>query len=76
MEFLPIFLAMSKQLSLFENNVDEVNRLKDKVNRLILAINVIESNNDAAKSTGTQTDQDWLEDYCYTVLLENEKEVV
>ena len=67
---------MEKQLSLFENNIDEVNRLKDKVNYLITAFTVIESHNDALKSSGLEMDMDWLEDYCYTVLLENEKEVI
>lgn len=67
---------MGAQLNLFENNLDEVRRLKEKVNYLITAFTVIESNNDAFKSSGLETDQDWLEDYCYTVLLENEKEVI
>lgn len=67
---------MEKQLSLFENNIDEVNRLKAKVNYLITAFTVIESHNDAFKSSGLEMDMDWLEDYCYTVLLENEKEVI
>ena len=67
---------MSTQLSLFDNNLDEVNRLKEKVNYLITAFTVIESHNDAFKSVGKEIDMDWMEDYCFTILLENEKEVI
>lgn len=58
------------QLSMFGNDNTE------EVNWLITAFSVIESHVDAFKSSGLEMDQDWLEDYCYTVLLENEKETI
>jgi len=68
---------MEKQLSLFSQpDSSEVIRLKKKVNELVTAIAAIESHVDSFKSIGNTVDEDWLEHYCYEVLLVNEKEVI
>lgn len=65
------------QLSLFSQQENsEVVRLKQKVNELITAVAAIESHVDAFKSIGNPVDEEWLENFCYEVLLRNEKETI
>ena len=70
-------LKVMTQLSLFSQQENiEVIRLKNKVNELVTAIEAIESHVDAFKSIGNPVDEDWLENFCYEVLLLNEKETI
>ena len=65
------------QLSLFEQpNSSEIVRLKKKVNELVTAVAAIEAHVDAFKSIGNSIDEEWLENFCYEVLLRNEKETI
>ena len=65
------------QLSLFEQpDSSEIVRLKKKVNELVTAVAAIEAHVDAFKSIGNSIDEEWLENFCYEVLLRNEKETI
>lgn len=68
---------MEKQLRLFDNiDNSEVIRLKNKVNELVTAVAAIESHIDAYKLIGHAVDELWLENFCYEVLLTNEREII
>ena len=65
------------QLSLFEQPYSsKIVRLKKKVNELVTAVAAIEAHVDAFKSIGNSIDEEWLENFCYEVLLRNEKETI
>ena len=65
------------QLSLFEQpDISEIIRLKEKVNELVTAVATVEAHVDALKSIGNAIDEEWLENFCYEVLLRNEKETI
>lgn len=65
------------QLSLFSQQENcEIKRLKQKVNELVTAVAAIESHVDAFKLIGNNVDEEWLENFCYEVLLINENETI